>query len=287
MPTIIVPIDFSQESLTGLNMALVLALKSKSTIQMIHVVANNSDTIKTQSEEYLAIVQKFENIIGDYKKMNISEISLSYAIKTGKIFKEVVRLAEKESDSLIVLSTHGASGFEENFIGGDAFKIVSHSKCPVITIRRGAFATHIHKIVLPLDIDFQTREKVPFTLRLAQMFNSELHLLTINTSKSIENEQKLFQYAHQVAAYIKKQNIPLVEKHLHGPNFTDLTLEYAYSINANLVSIMTEQNESFSNLIMGSYAHQMINKAIIPVLIFPIFPISNDSEGFRTSGSSY
>lgn len=287
MKTIIVPIDFSAESLNGLKMAAVLASKTASNIQMIHVIRNNGDVSPELLKlEYDAVVTNFDAIIHEYAKKGKLNFNLNFTIKEGKIFKEVIQLAEKNVDSLIVLSTHGESGFEEFFIGGDAFKIVSHSKCPVITVRRGAFSPTIDKIVLPLDIDFQTREKVPYTVKIAKLFNSEIHILTINTSNTNGVNETLLHYSNQVAAYLKSQNIPFVVEHLHGDNFTDLTLAYSSSINANLVSIMTEQDESFSNLLMGSYAHQMINKAIVPVLIFPIFQISTNTESFRTTGSA-
>jgi nucleotide-binding universal stress UspA family protein len=287
MQKIIVPIDFSKESFAGLKMAKVFASKTGADILMIHVIRNN-EIVEPEilKSEYQLVMSKFDDILLENKEEDF-KYSLSYVIKEGKIFEEVVKLADKRENSMIVLSTHGASGFEEYFIGGDAFKIVSHSNCPVVTVRRGAFSSSIDKIVLPLDIDFQTREKVPYTAKLAKLFGSEIHILTVNTTKSEEIDDKLQQYANQVEAYIKTQNVPYSIHHTKGNNFTDLTLEYSSAINANLVSIMTEQDESFSNLLMGSYAHQMINKAIVPVLIFPIFQISTHSESFRTSGSDY
>jgi len=55
-------------------------------------------------------------------------------------------------------------------------------------------------------------------------------------------------------------------------------------VNADLISIMTEQEQSLSNILLGSYAHQMINKAFIPVLSFPTYQLSLSTEGFRTTG---
>jgi len=65
---------------------------------------------------------------------------------------------------------------------------------------------------------------------------------------------------------------------------TDITLDYAASVNADLISIMTEQEMSVSNLLLGTYAHQMINKACIPVLSFPNYHLGILEEDFRTSG---
>jgi nucleotide-binding universal stress UspA family protein len=210
---------------------------------------------------------------------------LSYTVTEGKVFKEIADLADKLEDVLTVLSTHGTSGFEELFIGGNAYKITSHSRNPVITVRTSNIPSKIENIVLPLDITFQTREKVPYTVELAKIFGSKIHLLTIRLSNLKSIEKKLFQYSEQVASYIDSHKIPCTVEHLHGGNLTDLTLDYSRSIDADLISIMTEQEKSVSNLLLGNYAHQLINKSYIPVLSFPNYHLRIIAEDIWTLGA--
>jgi nucleotide-binding universal stress UspA family protein len=284
MKTIIVPLDFSEESLTGLNLALMLADKTGANIQMVHVIGKNTGDYYEQMEKENQLAKsKFEEILQKYKGKSNS--TLSYTITEGKVFKEIADLADKYEDALTVLSTHGASGFEELFIGGNAYKITSHSRNPVITVRKSKISSNIDKIVLPLDYTFQTREKVPYTVELAKVFGSKIHLLTISLSKLKSTEKKLHQYAEQVASYLDTHKIPYKVEHLHGSNLTDLTLDYARSIDADLISIMTEQEKSASNLLLGNYAHQFINKAFIPVLSFPNYHLRITAEDVWTLGA--
>lgn len=270
MNTIIVPLDFSNESLTGLDLSIMLANKTGANIQMVHVIGNDIDiSNESPDEEYQRAKMKFENILQKYQEKGNKNYSLHYEIREGKVFKEITNLAENYENALIVLSTHGRSGFEELFIGGNAYKITSHSKNPVITVRSSKISSNIDKIVLPLDITFQTREKVPYTVKLAKLFNSEIHVLGVRLSNIKSIEKKLHQYVQQVTSYIDNEKIPYTVEHLQGNNLTDLTLEYSSSVNADLISIMSEQEKSVSNLLLGSYAHQMINKSHIPVLSFP------------------
>jgi nucleotide-binding universal stress UspA family protein len=286
MKTLIVPLDFSDESLTGLNLALMLANKTGASIQLVHVISKNIGSDKELLEkENLNVNAKFEEILQKCKEKSNINCALNYTIKEGKIFKEIADLGDKYEDSLLVLSTHGESGFEELFIGGNAYKIISHSHIPVITVRGSKTSSNIDKIVLPLDITFQTREKVPYTVKLAKQFNSEIHLLTINLSKLKSTEKKLHQYAEQVVSYIDAQKIPYTVEHLHGSNLTDMTLDYSVSLNADLISIMTEQEKNASNLLLGNYAHQMINKSYIPVLSFPNYHIRLIAEDIWTLGA--
>jgi nucleotide-binding universal stress UspA family protein len=270
MKTIIVPLDFSDDSLYGLDMSLMLAKKTRANVHLVHVISkslgNNNELL--EKENKLAKT-RFEDILQKCREKGDINCSLDYSIKEGQIFKEIGDLADKYEDVLTVLSTHGASGYEELFIGGNAYKIVSHSKNPVITVRGGKMSSSIDNIVLPLDFTFQTREKVPYTVELAKQFGAKIHLLTIRLSNLKSIEKKLHQYSGQVANYIEAHKVPFTVEHLKGRNLTDMTIDYSQTINADLISIMTEQEKSASNLLLGNYAHQMINKASVPVLSFP------------------
>jgi len=137
MKTIIVPLDFSEESLTGLDLSLMLAKKTKANIQLIHVIGknlNHNNELIGMENQYAKT--KFEDIIQKCKEKYDTKCILDYTIKEGQIFKEITKFADKYDDALIVLSTHGGSGFEELFIGGNAYKIISHSRNPVITVRK-------------------------------------------------------------------------------------------------------------------------------------------------------
>jgi nucleotide-binding universal stress UspA family protein len=278
MKTIIVPIDFSDESLDGLNMAMMLAKKTGANIQMAYVIGKKTDNNELPEKENQVAKRKFEDILQKCKSGGNINCALNYIIKEGKIFSEVTALADKFEDSVIVLSTHGESGFEELFIGGNAYKIASHSKNPVITVRKGKIPPNIGKIVLPLDITLQTREKVPYTAKLAKLFGSEIHLITVSGSHLKSIEKKLYKYTEQVCSYFWDHDIPYKVEHLQGGNLTDLILNYSESVDADLISIMTEQERSVSNLLLGTYAHQMINKASVPVLSFPTYHLGNYAE---------
>lgn len=50
---------------------------------------------------------------------------------------------------------------------------------------------------------------------------------------------------------------------------------------------MSEQEKSISNLVLGSYAHQMINHSPIPVLTFHAYQIEIPTEDLNTQGIYY
>lgn len=274
MKTIIVPIDFSKESISGLDLALVFANKTGANIQMVHVLSSTTNIAHgTLEKEHQLAKVKFEEIVQKFNERGNKSVALNYIIKEGKIFKEVTSQADSFEDSILILSTHGGSGIEELFVGSNAYKIASTSSKPVITARSLQPIKNIKKIVLPFDITFQTREKVPYTAKLAKIFNAEIHIVTLRSTNAKSIVKKLNSYSNQVGSFLEAHKVPFRIENLEGGNLTDITIDYAMSIDAGLISIMTEQEKSVSNLLLGNYAHQMINKALVPVFSFPTYRI--------------
>jgi nucleotide-binding universal stress UspA family protein len=178
----------------------------------------------------------------------------------------VVNQAAAFDDTIVICSTHGASGFEEFFIGSNAFRIISATEAPVITIRHGSVPHEIKKIVMPIDITSDTRQKVPITTEIAKVFGAEIHVVAVSSNQSDDIVTKLNAYTKQVCDYIKDYDVPFKTAKLNGDNITDITIEYALDINADLISIMTEQSLSITNFVLGTYAQQMLSKSPIPVL---------------------
>jgi len=287
MKHIIVPIDFSKDSLNGLKMAVFLSKKMDCHIQMVFVQDKVQDHARySLVEEKNDATLKFEKLVLEYAPKIGAGSRLNYIIKKGKIYKKIVEQAEAFEDSMLVCSTHGASGFEALFIGSNAFRIVTATDRPVITIRHGRFHKQLRKIILPIDITADSRQKVPLTAELAQLFDAEVHVVGVTSWGAEDIEAKVKAYTHQVYEFLDANKIKVVKEYLHGDNITDVILDYAQKVNADLISIMSEQSVSISNFVLGSYAQQMLNKSKIPVLIVhpkEVFVMGS----FRTQGSAY
>jgi nucleotide-binding universal stress UspA family protein len=283
MKNLIVPIDFSKESLNGLELALLFTKRQFTNIQMVYVQKKSSDYNSPGyfAEEKKYAEKKFKEVIGKYAPKLKNDSKLRFIIKSGSIYKEIVNQVESYSEAMVVASTHGGSGFEEFFIGSNAYKILSATDRPVMTIRKNKCPNDIHKIVLPIDITVDSRQKVPFTADLAFLFGAEIHLITISSSKSKKLEHRLKSYSLQVEKYLNSRRIPYKRKSLYGNNIVDLIVVYADSVDADLISIMKEQPKSLNFL--GNITQQILNRATTPVLTLSSRE-THIATGFRTFG---
>jgi nucleotide-binding universal stress UspA family protein len=284
MKNLIVPIDFSKESLNGLDLALLFTKKQYTNIQMVYVRKKSSDYNSPGyfAEEKQYADKKFKEILGKYEPKLKNDSKLRYIIKAGSIYKEVVNQVESYSEAMVVASTHGGSGFEEFFIGSNAYKIISATNRPVLTIRKKKCPNDIRKIILPIDITVDSRQKVPFTADLAELFGAEIHIVTVASSKNKKLKQRLDAYGRQVEKFINSRRIPYKRKSLYGENIVDLIVVYTDSVDADLISIMKEQPKSLNFL--GNFTQQILNRATTPVLTISSKETRIET-GFRTFGA--
>ncbi len=267
MKRIVVGIDFSDNSFNALEHAILIAKKANMSVTMVWVdhIDYSKEIFNIDPTHRLdAVAKQFNELM---KKYEDCCNNIDFVVRKGKVYSEICDVADELKAYMIVVGTHGLSGFEEFWSGSNANRIVSASNVPVLTIRGGNdISQNLDRIVLPLDSTKVTREKIPITADLAKYFDSEVHILGLQTSSHTDIRYRIKAYVAQAEDYFKERNIKFVSAFMDSDQITDDTLEYAKKIKANMISIMTEQETTTSNLWMGPYASQMVNHSPFPVL---------------------
>lgn len=269
MKKILVAIDFLDCSINALAHSVSIAEKAGADIEMVWVNKpdNSKDIFNLDADSMMDEVEKrFEDLIKKFKP-EMGKGKMTYKVREGKVYKEIVSEAEEINANLIAVGTHGASGFEEFWIGSNANKIVSATTKPIITIRGGIdISRPLKKIVLPLDSTVETRQKLPFTCELAKICGAEIYVLSVYSTKVSQIRYRIDTYTDQVIEYLEEEGVKYTRDAIEADNLTKSTIGYAERIEANLISIMTEQERTTTNLWLGPYAQQMVNHAPFPVL---------------------
>ena len=283
MTNFIVPVDFSVDSLKGLEWALLFSQKQAINIQMVYVLSNSSNFLPSVVEqEHKSAQAEFVKLIKEYEPRLGSDSKLKYIIKKGKVYREVVNQVNSFKNAVVSASTHGASGFEELFIGSNALKIMAATDQPVFTLRQSPLPGQLKKIVLPIKLHRDTRQKATIVGDIAALFGAELHVITVSTRKSKKDLERLETYANQVTNYFNARDLKCVSKTLVGDSLPTLTCNYAEAVDADLIAIMCSAIDKW-NVFLGSFAQQMVNKTSIPLL--SITPKEKHiNSGFSTFG---
>ncbi|MFH1119310.1 MAG: universal stress protein [Bacteroidota bacterium] len=270
MKDIIVAIDFSKGSLHALDYAIAFANHVKSNVIMVWVDShtNHDFTFSSEGNEFREEANKNLDEIMKANKGKLKPGKLTYKLRKGKVYQEIATQARLTDASLIIAGTHGVTGYEEFWIGSNAYRIVSYAPCPVITVRHDFEIKQagISSIILPIDSTLDTRQKVPITVLIAKAFEADIHLLTLYTTTIKAVQRKVDNSARQVQKFLDEAGVHYSTESMLADNITNAAIEYAERVEADLIAIMTEQETTASNILLGPFAQQMVNYSPVPVL---------------------
>ena len=240
MQNILVPVDFSKDSMNALNHGIYLANTFNQSLRIIHVRKDKNYDLpfvlkdKDKDKEYAKTTEEFcEEIVNKYKAKYQGGGDFDFVIRTGRIYKGITEQAEKDESLMIVMGTHGISGFEEFWLGSNAYRVVCKAPCPVMTIRHGFRKKKIKKIILPIDARQDTRVKVPFTCELAQALKAEVHVIDVRETNARDVIARLNRYADQSAEYLEKRGVKTIED-LESLSPSDTIVIRAHGISPHL-----------------------------------------------------
>ena len=270
---ILVPIDFSQTSMLAIEHGAFMAKLYRADLYLVHVLERSWESFSIVAPEIkVEVPSNLEGLI-EQKLNNIAnKIRTDYGVSstiistTGHICTELVELAKNEKCDLIVMGTHGASGLQEFFIGSNAYKVVTKSTIPVLTVQSHIKRIGFSEILLPIDNTDHSRQKVNHTVAIAKKYGSRVHVYGVLDEDDAENLNKFQQKVETVIDYLKKCDIPYTTKIDVVHNQVKATLSYAKQISCDLIVIMTDQEENFVGSFLGAYAQQIVNHSWAPVL---------------------
>jgi universal stress protein A len=138
------PSDFSAVSSAALRQAIAMARSSHAQLLVAHVIhpveAMLGEGYLTQKmyDDLAASVltsarKRLDKLLAQAKKSGVRGKGF---LLEGVPHEEIVRFARSKRVDLVVMGTHGYSGFAKLFLGSVAGRVVASAPCPVLTVRR-------------------------------------------------------------------------------------------------------------------------------------------------------
>ena len=265
MKPIIVGTDFSEGSQIALELAVDVANRMQTDIMLVWVKREKKLFSDSQLDTMEHLAQDKMRELCEKVQPNMQHGKIEWKIVSGKVSSALASLANKLSALMIIVGTNGASGFEKYWMGSTAVRVVQDAPCPVLSIRAGYdFHKKLERIVVPIRVNANSRQKVPPAASMAKIFGSEVHILGLLELK--EEVGALRTYVAQSTDYLEREGVPYNFQIRNFDNYSDAVLEYADEVKADLVVINTEQDKIISQLFLGTNAQQIVNKSQIPVL---------------------
>jgi len=139
---ILVPVDFSPLSKKALQYAIKLAREFNAAVNLFHVVepeippAFDGFMIAPPPISQCATngyANRLDSLAGSARTAGVSQVRST--VRTGLAAFEIVEAAKELDVDLIVIATHGYTGWKHFAIGSTAERVVRAAPCPVLVVR--------------------------------------------------------------------------------------------------------------------------------------------------------
>jgi nucleotide-binding universal stress UspA family protein len=243
---------------------------------MIHVKRRNADYDPAINfndyDEVLksSVINNFKRIIAHFKSKMKGKID--YCVRDGRVFTEVCNQA-KYGDALMIISgTNGVSGFKERWEGSNAFRIVSHAICPVVTIKYNFVPQSPRRIVVPIDNTDRTRLKIPIVAKIAKCFDAEMMLIDLRNDNKPLTQKKMEEAMKAVTIYLDRHNVRYSKDNLRVKKKKTATavIDYALENDADLIAATSERLDNNWQLFSVSNPQKLVNHSPIPVITIKV-----------------
>ncbi|MCE9538737.1 MAG: universal stress protein [Bacteroidetes bacterium] len=270
---ILIPTDFSKTSLLAIEHAAFMARLCKADIYLLHAIEISESTYSIYNQAVVFIDNKAIKKIALKQLEDLAKkLRKEYAITvktlccTGKIHTEVSEEVKKNAIDLVVMGTHGVDGFNEFFIGSNAHKIVTKCPCPVITVQAHTKRLGFTKIILPVDDSLNSRQKVDYTIALAEKYAAKIYVLGL-VNKNGDTDPKKFKIKmDSIEKAIKKAGLPYEFKIVKENNLAVAAMKYSKKVKADLITVLNDYESDLTGMFLGAFAKQIVNHSRIPVM---------------------
>jgi nucleotide-binding universal stress UspA family protein len=295
---ILCPVDFSEFSRLALRRAIAIATPQSAAVTALHVVpapaplfvpmlAVNAQMPLTlgpgQRESLRQALAAF--VVTESRTGVPIDIDVIEASEAATVHGEILAQAERLGADLIVMGTHGRSGFERLLLGSVTEKVLRTSKQPVLTVgvhdAEGQTSASFRRIVCA--VDFSDCSVAALTYAFALAAGSGAHLTAVNVVAweplgydplvgpadfagfHVAVERAARERLHEIVGGFPAAGVEVEETVTSGKPHREI-LRLAGQQKADLVVLGIHGKNPVDRLLFGSTAEPVVRRAICPVL---------------------
>lgn len=272
MKKILVPIDFSPFSMHAAEVAAVIAKKTEARIYFLHVIdlpVYGGDTPfqdrQSMAENLFILKHVKKQFKALFEKPFLQGINAAEVLQFDGIYDSIAEHAAKNEMDLIVMGTHGSSGFVNDlFVGTNTEKVVRLADMPVLAIKHKLDPVEFKSIVFASNFYSENDQAFEQVKLIAELFDAKLHLLKVVTRSDFETTDKSFKMMDDFA---EKNGVTNYSKNIYNANSPEEgILSFAASCKADMIALATHGRTGLAHLINGSLAEDVVNHATLPIL---------------------
>jgi nucleotide-binding universal stress UspA family protein/predicted transcriptional regulator len=281
--TLLVPLDGSEESEAALPWATKLAQERGLSLTLASVaeypnyatgagfdesmsVEVYEQVLKTEEEEAVSCLNRAQAQLAD------AGLQVEAIMRDGRAAFTLLDLADERSAALIVIASHGRSGFKRVVLGSVAKQLVSHTSIPVFLVRATPAADRrepsLNRLMVPLDGSVLAESALDVAREVAAA-GSTLVLVRV-AGKGAQGVTMATTYLDHVAASLRAAGVAVETQviiHESKSHVSRQLAEAAAASNVDVIVMSTHGRGGVSGWFVGSVADEVVRDIDLPVLV--------------------
>lgn len=260
---ILVPIDFSEQSLHALKVACKFGEHNKSKITLLNVIDIAGYPGAPTEDLYGSITENLKDLA---KTTNYcSPQDLEYEVLSGMPGYTISEKANSDTFDLVIMGTHSKQSTVKKLIGSVALKVIESSNMPVFVVPDTVDDLNVSKIAYATDFKKIKHHSTLDCLReLALEYDSELHLVNITDNPDdVDDFEEEAQILHGIFgdvnhAFFFSEDTDLKQ----GLN------NYIKEKNINVLAMMPRKHSFIRDLFHKSATEEVVLDLDVPLFSF-------------------
>lgn len=282
---ILCPVDFSDYSILALRYATALAKDNDAELIVYHSIPDLTPAISYLEGEFLltvsdALLNNAKSTLDNWIQKHVgTDLHVEKVVGQGNPAESIVDITHKLKIDLLVMGTHGVTGYERFLMGSVTNRVLHKSAVPVLVVSKTSHhfiyegeknPVKIKRIVCPLDFDNNNLWTIGIALSFARKYDSEMIFVHVINRKQNGNWRELEKQAlsklQSLAAPVVDENIPAKFLVLSGDP-AEVILTTLEVENADLVIMGHHTRNPLEEIFLGSIARRVVTNSSRPILV--------------------
>ncbi len=292
---ILVPTDFSDYAANAMRYAIALAQTYEGSLRLVHVLDVRvlddapSASIKKDAKRHdvdRARAEAEQRLKALMEECKTEGVQAEYQVAEGRPVSEIKRLAAELECDLVIVATHGHSGFDRFVFGSVCDQIVRESPVPVLSVcppedeLTGEITppVRIDRIMFPTDFSDFSKSILPYAVSLCHELNSGLVLFhaaempvllpEFMLEESAPAQADIEEYAREALQQMRDEiggDVPVELQVSVGTPWREIC-RAVETASVDLVVIPTHGRGGLVKVLFGGVAERVVRRSTKPVL---------------------
>jgi len=265
---VLAPVDLSECSLNALEAAVNIAKKNNASLYVLYVDENNFQTVQDIGTPYFSNTMNAADVINAL----VGAIQHQHVIKPvvlmeeGNVAETIIKTSFLQHADLIVMGTHGASGYRDSFIGNNTYNVIKYAGCPVLSVPKKKSLTNLRKILFP--VRPVTGALMPYEV-VSHFTNpgAIIEVMGLSYNRIVETGSSVLgSIINEISNQLKNDQVTVRPLWNEGSSIAEEIIKYTNTTAPDLVVVTSVLDVTSKPKYIGPHTQKIIHCSKVPVL---------------------